>query len=74
MANIFEKYTNAVNPGAFSGLSGFIKNNKFKKRNIKKVLFSTPVYSLHKPKRINFKRLKVQVSTIDEQWQVVIII
>ena len=53
MAYIFEKYTNAGNPGAFSGLSGFIKNNKFKKINIKKVLFSTPVYSLHKPKRIN---------------------
>ena len=39
-------------------------------KNVKKVLLSTPVYTLHKPKRQKFKRVKVMVSNIDEQWQV----
>ena len=67
---IFENYTNAELPGAFSGPSGFKKNNKFKNKNVKKVLQATPVYTLHKPKRLKFKRAKVKVSHIDEQWQI----
>jgi hypothetical protein len=69
MNKIFEAYTNTENPGAFSGLSGFKKNNAFKK-NVKKSLLKTPVYTLHKPKRKIFKRSKVWVSEIDEQWQI----
>jgi hypothetical protein len=70
MSEILEYYTKAENPGAFSGLSGLKKNIKYKNKNIKKTLTSTPVYTLHKPKRLNFKRLKVEVSCMDEQWQV----
>jgi hypothetical protein len=70
MTEILEYYTNAKNPGAFSGLSGLKKNLLNKNKNLNKILASTPVYTLHKPKRLNFKRLKVEVSSIDEQWQV----
>ena len=69
MNKIFEAYTNTENPGSFSGLSGFKKNNSFKK-NVKKSLLKTPVYTLHKPKRKIFNRSKVWVSEIDEQWQI----
>jgi hypothetical protein len=37
---------------------------------VKKSLLKTPVYTLHKPKRKIFKRSKVWVSEIDEQWQI----
>jgi hypothetical protein len=52
---ILEYYPKAENPGAFSGLSG-LKNIKYKNKNIKK-----SVYTLHKPKRLNVKLLKVEV-------------
>ena len=58
MNKIYEAYTNTENPGSFSGLSGFKKNNSFNK-NVKKSLLKTPVYTLHKPKRKIFKRSKV---------------
>lgn len=69
MSKVFEKYTNTEIPGSFSGLSGFKKNNNYKNKNVEKALQSTPVYTLHKPKRLKFKRVKVMVSHIDEQWQ-----
>ena len=69
--NILKKYTNPSESGSFSGLSGFLKNNKnFSKRDIEKTLLNTPTYTLHKPKRIRFKRCRVVVSGIDEQWQI----
>lgn len=62
-AVIYEKYTDPVNPGAFSGLSGFKKNNKeLDKKLVEETLKQTLVYTSHKPKRKTFKRLKVQVS------------
>ena len=72
----FDKiYTNPVNPGSFSGLSGFtkaLKENKIKatKSQIKNYLNSKEAYSLHKPKRLNYKRKQVIVSGIDDTWQI----
>ena len=34
----FEKYTDPVNPGSFSGLTGFSKNNKIAFNKIQKAL------------------------------------
>ncbi len=65
MSKVFEKYTNTEIPGSFSVLSGFKKNNNYKNKNVEKALQSTPVYTLHKPKRLKFKRVKVMVSHID---------
>ena len=70
MSKIFDDYTDPSVPGSFSGLSGFKKNTKYQNSLIKKLLSKSPVYTLHKPKILRFKRAKVWVSRIDEQWQV----
>ena len=69
---IIKKYTNPGLPGSFSGLSGFIKNNKEYKnsRVVKKVIRSLPSYTLHKPIQYKFERTKTHVKGIDDQWQV----
>ena len=69
---IIQKYTNPSLPGSFSGLSGFIKNNKEYKnsRIVKKVLRSLPTYTLHNKIKHTFPRRKTLVNGIDDQWQV----
>ena len=69
---IIEKYTNPSLPGSFSGLSGFLKNNREFKNNqlVKKAIRSLPAYTLHKPIRHRFPRRKTIVEGIDDQWQV----
>ena len=69
---IIETYTNPVLPGSFSGLSGFIKNNKQYRnsRVVKKTIQSLPAYTLHKPIKYNFPRTKTLVQGIDDEWQV----
>ena len=67
----FEKYTNPSNAGAFAGLSGFLKNNNdLLKEEVKQNLEKLTAFTLHKPQRLTYKRLKVEVSGIDAQWQV----
>jgi len=70
--NIIEKYTDISAPGSFSGLSGFLKNNKSLKnnRNVRKALKSLPAYTLHKQHNSKFERSKTLVYHIDFQWQV----
>jgi len=63
---IIEKYREPKNPGAFLAPSGFIKTNKyllknknsFKEKNelIRNTLSGLNSTTLHKPKRLNFKR------------------
>ena len=68
---ILKNYTNASNPGAFSGLSSFQKNNKnFKLKDIKSALLKEKSYTLHKSQRHKFKRTKWLTSGIDDQWQI----
>jgi hypothetical protein len=67
-------YTNPKEPGSYSGFSGFSKALKTKNLNIsrsdiKKYLQTQDAYTLHKPKRIHFKRKRVLVSGIDSCWQ-----
>ena len=61
-------YYDSSVPGSFSGISGYIKNNKFSK-NAKKWAMMQKTITLHKPVRMNFERRKTIVSRIDEQWQ-----
>ena len=71
MNKIYKKYTNLEIPGSFSGLSGFLKNNKNLNRSLtEETLKKTLIYTSHKPKRINYRRIKVQVGGIDSQWQI----
>lgn len=65
--SLIEKYTDPANPGSFSGLSGFKKNNKFSNY---KDLSNLSTYSLHKKAIRKFTRRKTIVSGIDEQWQI----
>ena len=53
---ILEKYDDFDNHGSFSGLSGFLKNNKLKRSILKKVLQSSETYTHHRPVRYKFKR------------------
>ena len=55
-------------PGSYSGICGFIKNNKTSK-NAKTWALSQNTITLHKPVRTNFERRKTIVSGIDQQWQ-----
>ena len=67
---IFDKYTDIRNPGSFSGLSGFVKNNKkFKLENVKKKLLESPTYTLHTPVKHKFSRTKWMSGGIDQIWQ-----
>ena len=71
MEKFFQKYLDPAQPGAFSGLSGFLKNNsKLDKNLVAETLKQISPFTLHKPKRIHYRRIKVQVGGIDSQWQI----
>jgi hypothetical protein len=67
MSALIEKYTTAANPGSYSGLSGFKKNNKFKSY---KPLLTYPTYALHKQAIRKFPRRQTIVHERDEEWQI----
>jgi hypothetical protein len=68
--SVYDKYTNPSLPGAFTGLSGFLKNNKgVKKKLASRVIKGLPVYTLHVPIKYTFKRTRTFVKSIDDQWQ-----
>ena len=70
MTEIFDLNTNPKQPGAYSGLSGFIKNNKnLDKIKVKKELLKTNVFTQHELPTRKFKRRKVIIGRIDELWQ-----
>jgi len=71
MEKIKKLYTTPSRPGAFSGLSGFLKANKnIKKKQAISYLKTSEAYSLHKPKRKKFIRKNVVVNGIDDTWQI----
>jgi hypothetical protein len=71
MNKILKKYIDPAQPGSFSGLSGFLKNNsKLDKSLVEESFKKLPSFTLHKPKRLHYRRIKVQVGGIDSQWQI----
>ena len=71
MNKIISKYTNADNPGSFSGLSTFHKNNpKFTISKVKNALLHEEAYTLHTPLIKKFDRTKTIAYHIDESWQI----
>ena len=68
--SVVEKYTTIKNPGAYSGISGFKKNNKFSDEEIKKDLLGEDAYTLHVPVIKKFEREKFMVFNIDNTWQI----
>ena len=68
MSYIIDKYTEPSAPGSFSAVSGFIKNSKtLNKAKVINALASIDAVTLHEPKKLKFKRIKVQVAGIDSQ-------
>ena len=71
MKKFFTKYFDFSNPGSFSGVSGFKKNNpEFKTKEIKEYLSGTETYTYHKKTISKFKRAKFRADFIDHIWQV----
>ena len=67
----FNKYYDFSNPGSFSGISGFKKNNpEFKNKNIKQYLEGSNTYTLHKKYIKKFPRTKFYAKEIDHMWQI----
>ena len=62
------KYYDLCVPGSFSGISGFIKNNKPLK-STKKWTLSQCTITLDKLVRLKFEQRKTVVGGIDHQWQ-----
>ena len=62
------KYYDSSVPGSYSGINGFIKNNKTSK-NAKTWALSQNTITLHKPVRLNFEHRQTFVTEIDQQWQ-----
>jgi len=67
---ILNKYYDYENPGSFSGLRSFLKNNKIKKSQAKDVLSSTEPYTFHKKAINKFKRSHFKADYVDHIWQV----
>ena len=72
MSNKINKlYITISQPGSFSGLTSFLRNNSALTENeAKKELIKLPAYSLHKSVIRNFKRQKTIVYGIDNTWQI----
>ena len=68
-------YYNPKRPGSFGGVENLYRDVKqegtFKlsRKKISDWLMGQDTYTLHKPARRNFKRNRVIVGGIDEQWQ-----
>ncbi|XP_046561846.1 uncharacterized protein LOC124270833 isoform X1 [Haliotis rubra] len=69
-------YFNAQNPGAYFGPSKLRdelkknKQHKIKLRKVKRFVNNQDAYTLHKPVKHKFKRLKVRVNSINEMFDV----
>jgi hypothetical protein len=65
--SVLDRYTDPANPGAFSGLSGFKKNNKLKDYS---ELKNNNFFALHKQAKRKFQRRSTIASEIDQFWQI----
>ena len=62
-------YYDPSNPGSFGGLQKFWKEVGGSKQQVKDWLKTQATYTLHRPARKNFKRNKIQVAGLDDQWE-----
>ena len=62
-------YYNPKNTGSYGGVERLRRTTKYKRREVKKFLQSEDTYTLHKPIRRNFKRRRVIVGGIRQQFQ-----
>ena len=70
MDKITNAYTNPRAPGAFSAVSGFIKNQKkLKPSNVKKTLNLQDALAVHKPYRKRFRRTPFIEFGVGHLWE-----
>jgi len=64
-------YYDPSHPGSFGGINALkrIVGNKVSENQLKNWLSTQDTYTLHKPVRHHFKRKRILVSDIDEQWE-----
>jgi len=69
---ILETYTNVNLPGSFSGIRGFLENNKnkFDKKEVEKTFLDNDTYTLHKSIKRKIPTNKFFVPDIDDTWQI----
>jgi len=63
-----DKYVNSKLPGSLSGISGFVKNQYENKDESTKELQKLDAYALHKPVIKKFKRQRVLVEFLEQQF------
>ena len=65
-----KKYLDPKEPGTYSGLHKFYKsqNGQIKRKKVEEFLKQQDAYTLHKYKRIHFKRNRVIVGGMMLQW------
>jgi hypothetical protein len=67
VVNMKSTYYNLSAPASYGGLSKF-KPKGYTKKEVKELLQSQNTYTLHKPTRRRFTRIRVVVYGIDHQW------
>ena len=66
--NDVKPYFDPKQPASYAGISTFSKH--YQLRDVGEILNKYPAYTMHKPTRKRFKRNRVIVNSIDQQWQV----
>lgn len=67
--NYASVYYDPSNPGSFGGLHKFWKEVGGSKRAAKEWLQTQATYTLHRPARKRYKRNRIQVAGLDDQWE-----
>ena len=67
---ILSRYYSENKPASYSGINKLKKYLKFSTTKIKKALYASDAYTLHKPIKQNFKRRPVTISSNNEELQI----
>ncbi len=68
---IIKNYTDINNPGSFTSVNTFVKNNpKYSLKETSEALSEVPSYTLHKDILKKFKRRKTIVTRANHTWQI----
>src|SRR5437870_4717202 len=63
------RYYDPEDPASFGGIDKLQRNTGIARRTVENFLHKQSTYGLHKRRRINFRRRRVQVWGVDSQWQ-----
>ena len=69
MSNYAKVYYDVTNPGSFGGVHRLWKEVGGSKEDVENWLKTQDTYTLHRPARKKFKRNKILVAGLDDQWE-----